>query len=310
MLKKILITASVIVLLLIAVYFLFPGLVLDTAMYFERRAAGLELRTALVDDHTIMYLEGGEGENILLIHGYGQNKENWSRMAKFLTPSYHVICIDLLGAGKSSKVESFKYTINNQARFLDKFCEKIGLNTFHIVGNSMGGSVAACYALYAPQKIVSLALFDTAGVPKAEKSDFQKIMSSGGKNPFVIETSMDYDEFLKYVFVETPPIPGPVKNYFVEQAKENRIFNEKIGKDMEEEKYSIDTAGLNRSKIRTLILWGNNDRLCHVSGADILNKEIPGSILIIMDKCGHAPMIERPKETADHYIKFLSGTAI
>ena len=305
MFKKICIIISIIVLLLVAVYFLFPGFVFNTAMFFEKKAAGLQEKTVLVEDHDIKYLEGGKGERILLVHGYGQNKENWLQMARYLTPNYHVICIDLPGAGESSKIESFKYTIDTQAKMLDKFCEKIGLIKFNIVGNSMGGSIAACYAIHAPQKVQSLALFNTGGVPSAEKSEFQKIIEAGGKNPLAVETSMDYEELLKFAFVKVPPIPGSIKNYLVDQAKKNQPFNEKIGKDLMEENYAIDTAWLNKSKIRTLILWGDTDRLCHVSGGLILNREISGSELVIMKDCGHAPMAERPEETANHYMKFL-----
>ncbi|MDY6933378.1 MAG: alpha/beta hydrolase [Spirochaetota bacterium] len=307
MLKKIIIGLLIIALIPIAIYFFFPSVLVDITMYAERSAAGLEVKSIQLDDHKVMYVEGGKGETLLFIHGYGQNKENWNRMAKYLTRDYHVVSLDLPGFGESSKIESMNYNITEQAKRLDAFCERVNLERFHIIGNSMGGSLAGCYALYAREKVLSLALFNTSGVPKAEKSELMKMLDEGGKNPFEIETRMDFDQFLKWVFVTVPPIPGPVKDYFIKQAKENREFLENIGEDLMDEKYAIDTSGLRKNKIKTLILWGDKDRLCHISGAYILHKEIPDSKLVILKDCGHAPMLERPEETAEHYVNFLIG---
>ncbi|MDY6855979.1 MAG: hypothetical protein SWO11_14985 [Thermodesulfobacteriota bacterium] len=54
----------------------------------------------------------------------------------------------------------------------------------------------------------------------------------------------------------------------------NREFNEKIGIDMVDEEFAIDTSGLRKNKIKTLILWGDKDKICHVSAAYILHEEI------------------------------------
>ncbi len=76
---------------------------------------------------------------------------------------------------------------------------------------------------------------------------------------------------------------------------------------MTEEKYLIDTSAISRNNIKTLVLWGDKDRLCDISGAHILHKEITGSKLVIIKNCGHGPMFERPDETVQHYVDFLTG---
>ncbi|MDY6969654.1 MAG: alpha/beta hydrolase [Spirochaetota bacterium] len=306
MLKKIIIGLIITGLVLIIIYFFFPSVLINISMYMERSSAGLEVKSIQIDDHKVIYAEGGTGETLLFIHGYAQNKENWYMIAKYLTPGYHVVSLDLPGFGKSSKIESKNYNIKEQTKRLDEFCNKLNLGKFHIIGNSMGGTLAGSYALYAKEKVLSLSLLNTGGVPKAEKSEFQKILEKGDKNPFIIETRMDFDEFLKWIFVEVPPIPGPVKDYFILQAKKNKEFNEKIGKDLMNEKYAIDTFGIRKNKIKTLIIWGDKDRLCHVSAAYILHKEIPNSKLVIIKDCGHAPMFEKPEETVEQFKKFLT----
>jgi pimeloyl-ACP methyl ester carboxylesterase len=64
---------------------------------------------------------------------------------------------------------------------------------------------------------------------------------------------------------------------------------------------------LPRIKAPTLILWGDRDNLLHVSAVPILEKAIRNHQTVIMKDCGHVPMLERPQETADHYLNFLRG---
>ena len=135
MFKKIIISVLIVALIPVTVYLFFPGVVVDIAIFFERNAAGLDVKSVQVDDHNIFYMEGGRGETLLLLHGYGQNKENWNRLAKYMTSNYHVVCIDLPGFGESSKIESKKYGIKEQTKRLDQFCEKLQLNKFHLAGS-------------------------------------------------------------------------------------------------------------------------------------------------------------------------------
>jgi pimeloyl-ACP methyl ester carboxylesterase len=59
-------------------------------------------------------------------------------------------------------------------------------------------------------------------------------------------------------------------------------------------------------RAKTLILWGDTDRVLSVSSARVLQKGIENSKVIIMKDCGHMPMIERPEETARYYLEFIS----
>jgi len=136
--KVVVIIAAVLALALVA-YFVLPSLLLKRATDSERKAAGLQQKTALIGDHEIAYLEGGRGEAIIMVHGFGANKDNWTRFAKFITPGFHVLALDLPGFGNSTSLEKASYGIVEQAKRLNQFADAIGLQRFHIVGNSMGG---------------------------------------------------------------------------------------------------------------------------------------------------------------------------
>ncbi len=99
-----------------------------------------------------------------MVHGFAANKDNWTRFAKFVTPVYHVVALDLPGFGDSSCLESASYSIADQAKRLNRFADEIGLKKFYIVGNSMGGHIAGRYTVMFPETVLTLGLFDASGV--------------------------------------------------------------------------------------------------------------------------------------------------
>ncbi|MDD5222416.1 MAG: alpha/beta hydrolase [bacterium] len=291
------------------VYFASPGTLYNAGISWARKSAGLTQKSIKVDDHTIQYLEGGKGDNILLVHGFTGEKDNWTLFARYLTPSYHVVALDLPGFGESSRIGSDSYAIQDQANRLDRFADLVGLKTFHIAGNSMGGAIAAKYTVDHPEKVLTLGLFDNAGIWECpEKSDLNKVLEQGGKNPLLSETPKDFKESLKYVFVDPPPAPGRILGYLAEKQLAVKAFNEKVWNDIKgkDKIYQLE-PDLPKIKNRTLILWGDTDRLISVSCVGILQKGLVNSQTVIMKKCGHVPMMERPKETAEHYLKFIAA---
>ena len=122
----------------------------------------------------------------------------------------------------------------------------------------------------------------------------------------ISQTPKDFRESLKFVFVDPPPAPSRILGYLAKKQIAVMAFNEKIWNDLRDEGkiYNLD-PDLAKIKNRTLILWGDTDRLISVSCTEILRKGLVNSQTVIMKKCGHVPMIERPQETAVHYVNFL-----
>jgi len=56
-----------------------------------------------------------------------------------------------------------------------------------------------------------------------------------------------------------------------------------------------------------LIVWGDSDRILHISSIDVMRPLLPQAKVIIMDDTGHIPMIERPSETAEHFLSFIES---
>ncbi len=188
---------------------------------------------------------------------------------------------------------------------LREFADRLKLEKFHIVGNSMGGAIAGRFAVEYPGRVLSLGLFAPGGVLSSEKSEFVRLLEKG-KNRLMVNTPGDFQKLLEFVFVKAPPLPGSIIRYLTLKSIENRPFNEKIFAQITREKYSLESE-IGKVKKPVLILWGDKDRILHVSGADILAKKVPGSKVVIMKNCGHVPMVERPGESARHYREFLKS---
>ncbi len=129
-----------------------PKLIVKRLIGLQRKAAKLTVKSAVVGDHTIVYSEGGTGETIIMVHGFGGNKDNWLRFAKFFTPQYHVIIPDLPGYGESTRLEDARYNIMAQVERLNAFFKGLGISQFHMVGNSMGGNISGNYAAKYPER--------------------------------------------------------------------------------------------------------------------------------------------------------------
>ena len=304
--KKLVVLSAVLVVLAIVGYFVLPGLLVKWAMESERKAANLQLKSVRVGDHEIAYLEGGHGETILLIHGFAANKDNWTRFAKSISPAYHVIALDLPGFGESTCLEDASYSIAEQAKRLNRFVDAVGLKKFHIVGNSMGGYIAARYTVMFPERVFSLGLFDSAGVRSPVPSEMEKMLSKGDPNPLVAGTVDEFDELLKFVFSTPPDIPQFAKKSLVAEARKLKSSNERIFKQISSENARLE-PDLPMIKARTLVLWGDRDRVLDVSCVQIFKTALPSCTVAIMKDCGHLPMIERPAEAAEHYLTFLKG---
>jgi pimeloyl-ACP methyl ester carboxylesterase len=293
-------------------WFLLPGFGYALISNFERLRAGLYVLETEVDGTPVSYLEGGDGEVVVLLHGFAANKDHWTRVSKYLTPHLRVIAPDLPGFGDSGLVEGGDYSVAAQAARLHEFVRELGLTRFHLGGSSTGGNVAGAYAARYPETVKTLWLVAPLGVLGAEASDTERMVAEGQAPPLIISSPGEYGNVLDLVFEERPWIPRPMRRHLARQAAArfhhyNWIYRQ------------IRTAGpdgrplpatplqplLEDSPIPTLIMWGDRDRVLHVSGAELLAEVMDDARVEIMPGVGHLPMLEVPEETARLYLSFL-----
>ena len=288
-------------------YFAFPGLLLDGAKQILRWHAGLTRHAVQVDDHRWVYLEGGTGEAILFVHGFGMEKDGWGLFPGAFSGSHRLILPDLPGFGENSRRESANYDVPSQVKRLNRFVEVLGLKSFHLVGSSMGGYIAGFYASEYPEKVKSLALFNPAGVNSQVPSEMWRRYAETGKIALVYRTRDGFEEILRLLFYRVPLVPGAFKTYFAEVGASNYAFYGKVLRDLERGGRDQLEPRLSRVQARTLVVWGADDRILHVSGAEIFRKGLKKVRVVILDQCGHVPFFEKRAETVKIYRDFLAG---
>jgi pimeloyl-ACP methyl ester carboxylesterase len=197
-------------------------------------------------------------------------------------------------------------------RFTAEVADKLGLHSFALGGNSMGGGVAARFAEEHPSRVTKLILVDAAGMAIAS-GDKVPLAFRIARTP-VINRMMLYitprsivTEGLNDAIVHKEIIDDRMIDLYWDFARMEgtraaslKRFSLPWTNDVENDIGKIDAP--------TLILWGEQDHLIPVAAAHKFNKAIPGSKLIVYPATGHIPMEEVPDESADAVRAFLNGT--
>jgi pimeloyl-ACP methyl ester carboxylesterase len=246
------------------------------------------------------YVEMGEGAPVVFVHGLSGAWQNWLENIPEFAREHRVVALDLPGFG-SSPMPPWDISIPAYGRFLRDFCERIGIERCSLVGNSMGGFIATEVAITDPERVDELVLVSAAGITwararrepatalarigKAAAPLALKVQTSGFKRPRLRRMTFQgvfFDpnglrrEMLWENLVPAMQSPG----YF--DAMTNLV-----GYDIRHRLEEIE--------VPTLIIWGRNDRVVPVPAAISYRKRIGDNAeLVIFDRCGHVPQIERP----------------
>lgn len=273
----------------------------------ERRRSGLHLRNASVPGFTMPYLEGGTGETLVLIHGFAGDKDNFTRIARFLTPHYRVICPDLPGFGDASRDPGASYTMVEQAERLRALLDQIAPGPVHLGGNSMGGFIAAQFAASHPERVASLWLLDAAGTEAANSSAFLQTYLASGAMPLLVRHEQDFDTLIDACTHQRPFMPNSVLTALGRRAVADFALHTAIMRQL------ADSPPLQAvpqyAAIPALVVWGEQDKILHPDGAAAISKLFPRSRTVMMPDIGHLPMLETPKRSASDYLDFRRSLA-
>jgi pimeloyl-ACP methyl ester carboxylesterase len=186
--------------------------------------------------------------------------------------------------------------------FLDGFYKQLGIQKATLVGNSLGGFTSAAFALAHPEKVDKLVLVDAAGFTVTGDIDPRVL---NGLNP---STRQQAKDLIGLIFYNKEP-------YSSDAAVDAFLASRVTGGDGYTIQRFIDSIGHNEDmldgklgaiKHPTLIIWGREDGLTQLAMGQRFNKEIAGSQMLIIEKCGHVPQLEKASEFNAGLMKFLS----
>ena len=252
----------------------------------------------LVDGTPVNYIEMGEGPPLLLIHGLAGSWQNWLETIPYFARTRRVLAPDLPGFG-DSPLPPEKISIPGYGRLLDHFCTSLGAERGSVIGNSMGGFIAAEVAIAHPQRVDKLVLVSAAGITAEHQRNeralalmrrFEAALAWASTHPkpnFLLRPRGR--QALRLVFAHPEKLPGPL---LFEQAKGS-------GKPGFIDALDALSAyplrdRLERISVPTLIIWGERDRLVPLRDADVFEELIPDARKIVYADTGHVSMLERP----------------
>lgn len=308
MLRLTLIILGLAILVPLLAYYLFPRPILYWFRDRIRLKGRLTAGSIRVGAYDWPYLDGGPrgGAPLLLVHGFGGDKDNWAMLAPYLTDRYHVIIPDLVGFGDNVRDHDAPYDIKAQTDRLIGFMDAFGVRQAHIVGNSMGGWIALQAALDHPGRLVTLTLVNNAGVMGKEESALQKLPRTD-KSPLVPQSAADLKRLMGFIAHKPRYIPSRFMDVvYADRAEHGPLLDKifwTIVADGDERPLNDRLAEVT---VPTLIIWGRHDQLIHVSCVAELQAGIAGSEAVIFEDAGHVPMIEKPGGTAAVLRRFLA----
>ena len=251
----------------------------------------------------IHYVEAGSGPTVILLHGLGGSSQVWQLNIAALAEKYHVVVPDQIGFGKSDK-PLVNYRIRTYVDFLDQFCKQLRIERASLVGNSMGGWIAAAFTAAFPDRVDKLMLVDAAGYKPPKDLDTRTFY---GLNPTTREGMkvLLAKVFYNKLYLSDAAIDQAIAarlaagdGYTINSITESIIRGEDF----------LDDA-VKTIKRPTLLIWGRQDGLVPLAEGEHFNRDITGSKLVVFDQCGHMPQIEKPAEFNAALLKFLGEGA-
>ncbi|XP_026579292.1 monoacylglycerol lipase ABHD6 [Pseudonaja textilis] len=313
-------TLAIPILAFVVSFFLWPSVLIRIYYWYWRRTLGMQVKYANCGDYQFCYSYRGRSSHrpsILMLHGFSSHKDMWLFIIKFLPKNLHLICVDMPGHEGTTRSSLDDYSIYGQMKRIHQFVECINLNRkpFHLIGISMGGNVAGVYAAQYPAEVCCLTLMCPGGLPNAKESIFVQQMKELMKKecydelPMIPYTPEGMADMLKLCSYVRFKVPHQILQGLVDVRIPHNDFYRKLLLELMQDKKRTDLQD-NMSKIKapTQIIWGKQDQVLDVSGADILAKAIPSAQVHILENCGHSIVLERPRKTAKLILDF--GTTV
>lgn len=269
------------------------------------RAQEVAQKQTEVFGQKIQYLEAGSGPTVILLHGLGGDSSNWAATTPALAKNFHVFVPDQIGFGRSDK-PLLPYRVATFVDFLDGFYRQTGITKATLVGNSLGGWIAAAFALKYPEKVEKVVLVDAAGLSPQRwgGSQFSRDVAMQ-LNPTTREGMRNVLQAIlynKHLITDQS-----VEAAFTAKLKKNDGFTvtqviESIGRGED-----LLDGRLGALKAPTLIVWGREDVLTPLAIGKAFNEDIKGSQLAVLDRCGHVPQMECAGAFLEVLNKFLAA---
>lgn len=262
-----------------------------------------------LDGRRTHYIEKGEGEPVILLHGFFYDSYLWAENIDALAKNNKVYALDLWGFGYSTR-ESLNYGYQLYADQVLRFMNHLAIPKASLVGQSMGGGTAILFCLQHRQRVNKLVLVNSAGLPNAPPVDSKIACIRGiGELIFGLNTDVVRKNSLKEAFVHNKELV--TQSYFENVTRFHKISNTTqtllaILRKNFFDKLSNEIDHLAKIEVPVLIVWGRNDKAISFRHGQEMHRILRGSRLEILDNAGHVSNFDRAEEFNKIAVKFLN----
>lgn len=257
------------------------------------------------------YLEAGskDAPAIVFIHGTGGHLETFTRNVFEHAKHFRVFALDMVGHGFSSKPDH-PYEIKHYVKHLDDFLTAVGVQSAHLHGESLGGWIAAQYAIDHPQRVDRLVL-NTAGGLNTDEQVMQRVYSvtMNAVRNASLETVRKRLEWLVHDPLDIPQDMVELRHsIYIQPSFERAMENILCLQFMDVRMRNVLTdESLKKIKSKTLVIWTEHDPTAPVATGERFVKAIPNAQLVVLDDCAHWPQWEDADRFNKLHIEFLLG---
>ena len=257
----------------------------------DEATGGPAVETATIDGRRISYAGTGQGgEVVLLIHGYGGDRNSWLFLQEPLAARHRVYALDLPGHGTSSK-DVGDGSVGTLAGAVIGVLDTIGAGRAHLVGHSLGGAVAAAVAAGNPARVSSLTLIAPSG--------FGPEINAGYLRGFAdAQTRRELKPVVGQLFADESLVTRQVVDDLLAYKRLDGVavaLHTLVDTLLDGDTQRIDSAAAIAAIGGTLpvtVIWGRADQIIPATQAG----SVAGAVRQLLDGAGHLPHMERPAE--------------
>ncbi|HEY6412140.1 MAG TPA: alpha/beta hydrolase [Edaphobacter sp.] len=282
------------------VFYFNPLWVADQQVRWKLWREGVQSKYVEAGGYRMHYLEapptnGTTGTPLLLVHGLGARAEDWQAMIPALAAKgFHVYAPDLVGYGRSAQPD-VSYSIAMEETAVMQFMQAMGLSRADVGGWSMGGWVAMKLALDHPELVDRLVVYDSAGI---------YFPPTFGADIFVPADAAGVKRLVTILSPHPQPIPDFVTKALLRKFAENGWVIHRSMAAMTNGRDLLDFR-LHGMQRPTLVVWGSQDELIPLSTGKKIHDLIPGSVLNVVEGCGHLAPLECSQPVVEGTVEFL-----
>ena len=255
---------------------------------------------------------------LLMLHGYAATAEMWSEVASELSREFRVIALDMRGYGQSARADDMDYTRSAQLEDLEAFIDSLGLRSVTLVGHSMGGALAICYAAEHPEVVTALVAIEA--VPEVLRSGIEGIrrLLMTGESFSSVDQAMEAFRALqpyavneqlerRVMSVLRADASGRLVWDFDEAFRDPQIRPPEP--DPGQRRLSDLWDSADRIQCPTMIIRGQDTDMLTPEAIQRLHRRIPGSRVSLIEDAGHQVPTDQPGALALNIREFLQSIA-